>query len=380
MNFSEDFGWKLSNFISNKNYNFDRKKILNTCGEEYVEDAFKVISEWKNYKPTPLIKLEKLSKKLNINNIFYKDESKRFHLKSFKALGGAYAVEKITKGNKNITVATATAGNHGRSVAWGSQRLGLKCKIFISEYVSESRANAMRKLDAEVIRVKGNYEKSLEECIRQANKNKWEIIQDVAWENYETVPKLTMAGYSLMIKEISTQTDQYITHVYLQAGVGGMASGVISGIAKYFKRIPKIIIVEPENADCVLKSIEKGSLQKVNIKKESIMGGMSCGDVSLVPWRILKESVDHCCTVSDDYVAKTVAMLENKSFSNEKIIGGECSTPGIISLIASSKNEDTKKKLELNENSNVLIIGCEGDADELLYNKLLIEGNKQLSK
>ena len=103
------------------------------------------------------------------------------------------------------------------------------------------------------------------------------------------------------------------------------------------------------------------------------MGGMSCGDVSLVPWRILKESVDHCCTVSDDYVAKTVAMLENKSFSNEKIIGGECSTPGIISLIASSKNEDTKKKLELNENSNVLIIGCEGDADEILYNKLLIK-------
>ena len=380
MSFSEDFGWKLSNFISNKNYNFDRKRILNTCGEEYVEDAFKVISKWENYKSTPLIKLEKLSKKLNINNIFYKDESKRFHLKSFKALGGAYAVEKITKGNKNITVATATAGNHGRSVAWGSQRLGLKCKIFISEYVSESRANAMRKLDAEVIRVKGNYEKSLEECIRQANKNKWEIIQDVAWENYETVPKLTMAGYSLMIKEISTQTDQYITHVYLQAGVGGMASGAITGIAKYFKRIPKIIIVEPENADCVLKSIEKGSLKKVNIKKESIMGGMSCGDVSLVPWRILKESVDHCCTVSDDYVAKTVAMLENKSFSNEKIIGGECSTPGIISLIASYKNEDTKKKIELNENSNVLIIGCEGDADEILYNKLLIEGNKQLSK
>ena len=380
MNFSEDFGWKLSNIISNKNYNFDRKKILNTCSEEYVEDAFNVISEWENYKPTPLIKLEKLSKKLNINNIFYKDESKRFHLKSFKALGGAYAVEKITNGNKNITVATATAGNHGRSVAWGSQRLGLKCKIFISEYVSESRADAMRKLDAEVIRVKGNYEKSLEECIRQANKNKWKIIQDVAWENYETVPKLTMAGYSLMIKEISTQTDQYITHVYLQAGVGGMASGAITGIAKYFKRIPKIIIVEPENADCVLKSIEKGSLQKVNIKKESIMGGMSCGEVSLVPWRILKESVDHCCTVSDDCVAKTVAMLENKSFSNEKIIGGECSTPGIISLIASCKNENTKKKLELNENSNVLIIGCEGDADELLYNKLLIEGNKQLSR
>ncbi len=379
MNISEDFEWRLSNFISNKNYNFDRKKILNACGENHIDDAFKVISLWKNYKPTPLIKLGKLSDKLGLNSIFYKDESKRFHLKSFKALGGAYAVEKVTKGNKNITVATATAGNHGRSVAWGSQRLGLKCKIFISEFVSEARANAMKELGADVIRVKGNYEKSLEECITQANKNGWEIIQDVAWENYENVPKLTMAGYSVMIKEISNQTNQYITHVFLQAGVGGMAAGAIAGIAKYFKRIPKIVVVEPENADCVLKSIQKGSLQKVNIKKESIMGGMSCGEVSLVPWKVLRESVDNCCSISDDNVAKTVAMLKNKIFSDEKIIGGECSTPGLISLIASSKNSEIREKLEFNKNSNILLMGCEGDADETLYNKLLSKGNVELS-
>ena len=246
MSTSEDLKWELTNYISNKNYNFNREKILNICDESNVDDAYNTISKWKDYKPTPLVNLIKLSNKLKLNNIFYKDESKRFNLKSFKALGGAYAVEKTTKGNKNIIVATATAGNHGRSVAWGAQRLGLKCKIFISEYVSEGRANSMRKLDAEVIRVNGNYEKSLERCISESNKNGWEIVQDVAWENYEYVPKLTMSGYSVMIKEISNQTDQYITHVFLQAGVGGMASGAIAGIAKYFKRIPKIIIVEPE--------------------------------------------------------------------------------------------------------------------------------------
>ena len=380
MSASEDFKWKLSNYIYNKNYNFDRKKILDICDENNVIDAYKTISGWKGYEPTPLINLHKLSRKLKLNNIFYKDESKRFHLKSFKALGGAYAVEKATIDNKNLTVTTATAGNHGRSVAWGAQRLGLNCKIFISEYVSEARANSMRNLDAEVIRVKGNYEKSLEECVTQANKNGWEIIQDVAWENYETVPKLTMAGYSVMIKEISNQTNQYITHVFLQAGVGGMASGAIAGIAKYFKRIPKIIIVEPENADCVLKSIDKGSLQKVDIKKESIMGGMSCGEVSLVPWKILKESVDICTSISDENVDLTISMLKNKILSDEEIVGGECSTPGIISLIACSEDNEIKKNLGLEESSNILVIGCEGDADENLYNKLLSTGNKKLLK
>ena len=380
MSTSEDLKWELTNYISNKNYNFNREKILNICDESNVDDAYNTISKWKDYKPTPLVNLVKLSNKLKLNNIFYKDESKRFHLKSFKALGGAYAVEKTTQGNKNIIVATATAGNHGRSVAWGAQRLGLKCKIFISEYVSEARANSMRKLDAEVIRVNGNYEKSLERCISESNKNGWEIVQDVAWENYEYVPKLTMSGYSVMIKEISNQTDQYITHVFLQAGVGGMASGAIAGIAKYFKRIPKIIIVEPENADCVLKSVENGSLQKVNIKKESIMGGMSCGEVSLVPWKILKESVNTCTSVTDENVDLTVAMLRNKILSGVEIVGGECSTPGIISLIACAEDSEIRKNLELEESSNILIIGCEGDADEDLYNKLLSTGNKKLLK
>ncbi len=380
MSTSEDLKWELTNYIDNKNYNFSREKILNICDESNVDDAYNTISKWKDYKPTPLINLVKLSNKLKLNNIFYKDESKRFHLKSFKALGGAYAVEKTTQGNKNIIVATATAGNHGRSVAWGAQRLGLKCKIFISEYVSEARANSMRKLGAEVIRVNGNYEKSLERCISESNKNGWEIVQDVAWENYEYVPKLTMSGYSVMIKEISNQTDQYITHVFLQAGVGGMASGAIAGIAKYFKRIPKIIIVEPENADCVLKSVENGSLQKVNIKKESIMGGMSCGEVSLVPWKILKESVNTCTSVTDENVDLTVAMLRNKILSDVEIVGGECSTPGIISLVACANDNEIRKNLELEESSNILIIGCEGDADEDLYNKLLSTGNKKLLK
>ena len=375
---SEGFDWKFSKFINNKNYDFKRDKILDVCGEDNVIDAYDLISSWENYNQTPLLKLNKLSKKLNLNNIFYKDESKRFDLKSFKALGGAYAVQKITKGNKSITVATATAGNHGRSVSWGAKRLGLNCKIFISEYVSEARADVMRNLGADVIRVKGNYDASLKECIKQSKMHGWEIIQDVAWEGYEEVPKLTMAGYSVMIKEISNQTDQYITHVFLQAGVGGMASGAIAGIAKYFKRVPKIIIVEPKSADCVLQSINAGEMKKIDIKQESIMGGMSCGEVSLVPWRILKHTVNNCISITDENVAKTIAMLKQKYFSDETIIGGECATPGIISLIAASEDKKIKDKLELNEKSNILLIGCEGDADEKLYKKLLNEGIRQL--
>ena len=369
---SEVSNWKYSTFLENKNYKFSRNDILNILTEEDIDEAYKIISDWENYAPTPLLLLDKLSTELKLKRIFYKDESKRFHLKSFKALGGSYAVEKIAKGNKEIVISTATAGNHGRSVAWGSKKLGLKCKIFIGEYVSETRAEAMRDFGADVIRVKGNYEDSLNECIKQSNQNNWQIVQDVAWKNYMLVPKLTMAGYSVMMKEISEQiNNQKVSHIILQAGVGGMAAAMVAGLARYLNHVPQIIIVEPDSAACVLASINTGKIEKISIEKESIMGGMSCGEVSLVPWQILKKSVNYCVTVSDDYISKTIKYLANCELSYEKIIGGECSTPGIISLIGLCNDAKIRKKINLNEDSNVLLFGCEGDADEKLYQKLL---------
>ena len=326
--------WKYTEFIENKNFSFDRNQIFDSLSKLEIDNAYSTISNWQGYSPTPLLELNKLSKELNLNKIFYKDESKRFDLKSFKALGGAYAVEKITKGNKDIVVATATAGNHGRSVAWGAKRLGLKCKIFISEFVSDARGKAMADLGADVVKVKGNYEKSLIECIKQSTNNNWQIVQDVAWKDYMTVPKYTMAGYTVMMKEIVDQIENdQITHIILQAGVGGMAGAMVAGIARYLKNIPEIIVVEPDSAACVMESIKTGKIEKIDIERESLMGGMSCGEVSLVPWEILRNSVKYCISLPDDDIAKTMKLLGNASFSNEKIIAGENSAPGVISLI-----------------------------------------------
>ena len=364
--------WKHSEFIENNNFSFDKNKILSSLSKKDIDDAYSSISSWKGYSPTPLIQLNKLSKELGLNKIFYKDESKRFDLKSFKALGGAYAVEKISKGNKDIIVATATAGNHGRSVAWGARRLGLKCKIFISEFVSDARGQAMADLGADVVKVKGNYERSLMECIKQSTENNWQIVQDVAWKDYMVVPKYTMAGYTVMMKEIADQIqEEKITHIILQAGVGGMAAAMVAGIARYLNHVPTIIVVEPDSAACVMESIKTGKIEKIDIKRESLMGGMSCGEVSLVPWEILKNSVKHCISLPDDDIAKTMKLLGNSSFSDDKIIAGENSAPGVISLIASCEDQAIKEKLDLNEKSNVLVFGCEGDTDQEMYQKLI---------
>ena len=374
MNISNGQLWKYSSFIENKNYSFNKEEILKNISKNHIDEAYLTISKWDSYSPTPLLLLNKLSKELNLNKIYYKDESKRFGLKSFKALGGAYAVEKVTKGNKDITVSTATAGNHGRSVAWGAKRLGLKCKIFISEYVSDARGKAMEALGADVVKVKGNYEKSLIECIKQSLENNWQIVQDVAWKDYMLVPTLTMAGYSVMMKEIVDQiNNEEITHIFLQAGVGGMAGAMVAGAARYLENTPKMKVVEPDSAACVMESIKTGKIEKINIERESLMGGMSCGEPSLVPWEILKKSVNNCISLPDDDIGKAMKLFANASFGDDKIVAGENSAPGVISLIASCNDENIKNKINLNSNSNVLLIGCEGDTDQEMYQKLLKE-------
>jgi len=186
------------------------------------------------------------------------------------------------------------------------------------------------------------------------------------------VPKYTMAGYTVMMKEIVDQIyNENISHIILQAGVGGMAGAMVAAIARYLNYIPVTLVVEPDSAACVLESIKTGKIEKIDIKRESLMGGMSCGEVSLVPWAILKNSVKHCISLPDDDIAKTMKLLGNSSFSDQPIIAGENSAPGVISLITSCEDQNLKQNLNLNQNSNVLVIGCEGDTDKAMYQKLI---------
>ena len=106
------------------------------------------------------------------------------------------------------------------------------------------------------------------------------------------------------------------------------------------------------------------------------MGGMSCNEMSLIPWQILKKATNCCVSVTDNNVARTVAKLKDKKFSKASIIGGECATPGIIALIGICNDKKTRKLINLNQNSNVLVIGCEGNADVKLYKQLLSKGRR----
>lgn len=359
-------------------------------------EAIREIRTWPGYATTPLYTLTSMAKAAGLGTIYYKDESQRFGLKSFKALGGAYAVTKQLQqaieertGRRpsiagllagefkddvaGLVVSCATDGNHGRSVAWGAQMFGCGCVIYIHRDVSEGRKQAMEAFGAKVIRIAGNYDESVRQADADAKANGRIIVSDTSYEGYMEIPKDVALGYTVMLNELVTQLDGAIpTHVFVQGGVGGLASAV----GGYFwdlwgTRRPRLVIVEPEKANCLQQSAKAGKPVAVDGGLETLMAGLACGEVSALAWKILSVGGDDFMTNSEEAVPATMRLLAHGLEQDPAIEAGESAVPGLAAAVIAAQDPMLSKTLGLDANSRVLVIGTEGATDPELYRTLV---------
>src|ERR1700683_1066577 len=124
------------------------------------------------YAPPPLVNCQPLADSLGLRSVHVKDESHRFGLNAFKALGACYAMHRLAR--PDATFSAATAGNHGRAVAWSARRLGCTAKIFVPAITVPARIEAIRNEGAEVRVVNGSYEDALALCDRESRAHGWQ--------------------------------------------------------------------------------------------------------------------------------------------------------------------------------------------------------------
>ena len=361
------------------------------------DEAEQEITQWPGYQQTPLLSLTHLARSVNIEEIYYKHEASRFGLGSFKALGGAYAVLRVIQKSlsnaegrtvslkeirenefstklSDITVTSATDGNHGRSVAWGAKLFGVKCRIYIHAEVSEYRAQAMRELGAEVVRVNGNYDDTVARTRDDANLYNWDIVSDTSWPGYTNTPLDVMAGYGVMAREIIRQLEEPPTHVFLQGGVGGLAAAIAASFnQEWSTNAPINIIVEPDLAPCLFISAKNGKATAFRVEKETMMAGLSCGEPSQIAWPILSSTVKGFVTIPDMLVAPTIRMLAKPNNGDSAIEAGESAVAGLCGLLCVATQDELRESLELTNQSRVLIIGSEGITDPYIFEKIMSE-------
>jgi diaminopropionate ammonia-lyase len=338
------------------------------------------ISGWDGYAPTPLRDLPVWAASASVASIQLKDEASRFGLGSFKALGGAYAVANLLRdalsrsgvapsatsaelgggryriATQAITVACATDGNHGRSVAWGASRFGCRCVIFVHETVSQKRVDAIAAFGAEIHRVQGTYDDAVRAAARQAAAGGWLVASDTSWPGYTEVPRDIMQGYRIMADEAA---DQWVgpppTHVFVQGGVGGAAAAVSAHTRLRFNPVPKLVVVEPERAACLLASAERGALTAIAGDLNTVMAGLACGEPSLLAWEELSRSAMAFLAIPDESAIEAVQRL-----SEENIVAGESGVAGLAGMILSAKDSQSRFILRLTPESRVLLFNTEG--------------------
>ena len=359
------------------------------------------------YCVTPLVSLEKLANKLDVGGIYIKDESFRFGLNSFKALGCTFALAAYIAKKLDIpvweldyhtlpeaaqklgefTFFAATDGNHGRAVAWAARELGQKAIIFMNKGCPQVRLDHIKREGAEAYISDLNYDDTIRYVTKLAEStSNSEIVQDTAWEGYEDIPGWIMQGYAVMALEACEQLSEknvQPTHILIQAGVGafaGSAQGYISNL--YGTNDPISFVVEPDVADCYFRSVKKGDGTPVNVSghMKTIMAGLACGEPSHLSWDILKNKSEYFVTITDRHAAHAMRVLGAPLPGDQRIISGEsgASAAGfLLELLVNPDLSELREQAGIDDKSQILLFSTEGDTDPGNYKDIVWNGKYQ---
>jgi len=377
-----------------EHYGAARSAVLSDSG---FSAAYAEIASWPGYQPTPLVSLPALARSLGVGAIHYKDERGRFGLRSFKALGGAYAVANVLRKkvaaatglgdvtSRNLlsgefrslvgdaTVTCATDGNHGRSVAWGAQLFGCRCVIFVHEHVSQGRRDAIAHYGAEVREVKGNYDDAVRAAASTATAHGWTVVSDTSYPGYRDIPLDVMHGYGVMAVELAERFGEAPpTHVFAQAGVGALAASVCAAFwLRWGARRPFFVAVEPTRADCVYQSLAAGRPVVVGGSLDTVMAGLACGEMSELAWEILQSGANAAVAVDDAYALEAMRVLARPAGGDPPIVAGETGGTGLAALLAAHEHPELRATLALGAEARVLLLGSEGDTDARIYREVV---------
>ena len=393
--------WKLNTMPKSG----DRQLTVMALDEVARAQAFH--KSFPQYTVTPLARLDGMAGRLGLGGLFVKDESYRFGLNAFKVLGGSFAMARYIAEEMGRDVSemsydyltsqtfrdefgqatffTATDGNHGRGVAWAANKLGQKAVVHMPKGSTRTRFDNIAKEGTQVTIEEVNYD----DCVRMAAAEAAAtphgvVVQDTAWDGYEKIPSWIMQGYGSMACEAAQQLRQMSvnrpTHIFVQAGVGSLASAMVGYFTNLFPNDPpRFIIMEAAAADCLYQGAvaNDGAPRIVGGDLQIIMAGLACGEPNTIGWDILRNHATAFLSCPDWVSAKGMRMLGAPVQGDPRVISGESGAVGmgvISTIMEDDAYRELREALELDRNSQVLMFSTEGDTDPDRYREIVWDG------
>ncbi len=327
------------------------------------------------YAPTPLSSLPDLAAALGVAAVLAKDEGRR-PLGSFKALGGVYAGLRALARASALPVAAlldpalprmglpalvcASDGNHGLAVAAAARLAGTMARVFLPTVVPEDRAARIAAKGAEVVRVPGTYDDAVRAAAAAARPGLALLIADTATDGNDPVVADVMAGYAVVTAEIRAQLidtgwSGAPTHLFVQAGVGGLAAAMADGLRAVMAQPARVVVVEPDTAACVAAALAAGRPVAVLGDLDTVAGMLSCGEASAAALAILQRHRAAAVAVAESSLREAPSFLLAH--------GGPRTTPsgaaGLAGLRHVLAEPALARSLDLGPTSRVLLLVTE---------------------
>ncbi len=327
------------------------------------------------HAPTPLLPLPALAQALGIGAILAKDEGAR-PLGSFKALGGVYAALRALSRATGLPMTAlldptrhrgalpqlvcASDGNHGLAVAAAARLAGARAWVFLPALASQVRSARIAAQGARIERLSGTYDDAVRAAAEVARDGAALLVADTGDDPHDPVVLDVMAGYSIIADEIRRQlTDQGHsppTHLFVQAGVGGLAAAMAAGLHEVMASPARIVVAEPSAAACVAAALEAGHPVPVPGGLETAAEMLSCGLASASALAILR-----------GHGAAAMAVPETPLLSappHLNAYGGPATTPsgaaGFAGLQVALADPALRDRFQLDSSSRVLLLITEG--------------------
>jgi len=339
--------------------------------DSIVADLRRVFPE---FRPTPLLDLTGLATELGVAQLLAKNEACR-PLGSFKSLGGTYAglralaraagtdVARLI-GNPRAALPSlicASDGNHGLAVAAAARLAGAEAIIFLPESIAQSRVRRIEAQGARIVQVAGSYDDAVDEAARTAREGAGILVSDTVNRPDDPIVADVMAGYEVVAAEVRDQvsTDGYSrpSHLFVQAGVGGLAAALSRNLHDWLAPPAAIVVVEPEKAACVGAALARGEVIRLPGDLSTAAEMLSCGEASFPAVAILKRLGVQCLSVTEGELADGPAFISAH--------GGPRTTPSGGAGIAGLRKALAAQSVRfgLTAASRVMVVISERDLD-----------------
>lgn len=269
---------------------------------------------------TPLDEAAALSKKFGCRFLLKREDLQPVH--SYKIRGAYNKMSQLPKSELDKGVICASAGNHAQGVALSAKKLGVKATIVMPVTTPEIKTSAVKAYGASIVLHGDSYSDTYEELHRQIEEHGYTYI--APFDDPDVI-----AGQGTVGKEILEQAGRDLTAVFVPIGGGGLAAGV-STYVKAVRPWVKVYGVEPEDSDCMSRSLKAG--KRVTLDNPGLFAdGVCVKEPGKETFKLCKENLDGIVRVS---TAETCAAIKDIFEATRAI----CEPAGALALAAAKKS------------------------------------------